>query len=141
MSNLELAREIFDSEQLSFALVKEGRLLARGYRDGVGELLAAVEALGTETEGAALADKIVGKAVAMIAAYAQVRAVYTPLASEAAAAALEQYQIEFTADRIVPLIRNRRNDGPCPMEKLTLPILDPGEAVSTLKNFVMAVCP
>jgi len=88
-----------------------------------------------------LADKVVGKAVAMVAVEAGIRAIYTPLASHAAQQVLDQYAISLNADRMVPLIRNKRNDGPCPMERLTLPLDAPSDAVAALKNFVGRTTP
>ena len=87
---------------------------------------------------AALADKIVGKAVAMVARTAQMRAVYSPLMSQAACDALARDHIAFEYDRLVPLILNKRSDGPCPMERLTLAIDEPRAAVSALRDFVRA---
>jgi hypothetical protein len=136
MTDLELAKNAFHTENLSFALVKQGRTLARGTGDGIGELLTAVETLGNQVRGASLADKIVGKAVAMVAAYGGICAIYSPLASEAARRVLVEHRIELQADRLVPLILNRRNDGPCPMERLTLPLEQPQDAVRALKEFV-----
>ncbi len=141
MNDLELAKQTFESDGAAFVLVKNGRVLAQGTRDGIGELLAAVETLGVETHGASLADKIVGKAVAMVAASAHLRAIYSPLASQAAQFVLAARQIELTADRLVPLILNKRGDGPCPMERLTLPLEDPQDAVHALQAFVAVRAP
>ncbi len=141
MSDIELARASFQAEGLSFALVKDGRELARGTQDGIGELLRAVERLGAELQGASLADKIVGKAVALVSAHAGIRAVYTPLASEAAEKVLADHRIELTADRMVPLILNRRGDGPCPMERLSLPLATPREGMLALQEFVASRAP
>ncbi len=138
MTDLDLAKQILETQGAAFVLVKQGRELARGSREGIGELLAAVETLGPETHGASLADKIVGKAVAMVAAYAGIRAIYSLLASEAASRVLQERQIELTADSHVPLILNKRGDGPCPMERLTLPLEEPVEAVRALRQFVAA---
>jgi len=85
-----------------------------------------------------LADKVVGKAVAMVARAAHLRAVYSPLASQAALDALTIDHIPLEYDRLVPLILNKRNDGPCPMEKLTQPIQNPLQAVTALREFVRA---
>ncbi len=136
MTDVELARQALQRDALAFALVKDGMVLNTGEREGIGELLGAVDALGDGVRGASLADKIVGKAVAMVARAAGVRAVYATLASEAARAALAQDQIPLTYERLVPLILNKHNDGPCPMERLTLPLVDPREAVSALREFV-----
>ncbi len=136
MTDLDRAKQIFQTDGVSFVLVQDGRELARGTHDGIAELLTAVDTLGASAHGASLADKIVGKAVAMVAAYAELRAIYSPLASEAAQHALSERQITLQAERLVPLILNKRNDGPCPMERLTLPLEKPEDAVSALKKFV-----
>lgn len=86
--------------------------------------------------GASLADKIVGKAVAMVAVHGGISAVYSPLASQAASNLLARHRIELKADTMVPLILNRRSDGPCPMERLTMPLEEPEDAVAALKQFV-----
>jgi hypothetical protein len=136
MNDLALAKQTFQGNNYAFVLVKEERVLATGTQEGVGELLAVVAALGDKLQGASLADKIVGKAVAMVAAFAGLAVVYTPLGSEAAIRVCQDYGILFQADHVVPLIRNKRNDGPCPMERLTLPLEQPGEAVAALREFV-----
>lgn len=136
MNDLEYARQLFLEGAYAFVLVRDGQVIATGTRDGVGELLDVLSELGQVLRGASLADKIVGKAVAMIAIEAGISHIYTPLGSRAAEQALQAYGIPFSAERIVPLIRNKRDDGPCPMEKLTLPLTDPGEAVAALRAFV-----
>jgi hypothetical protein len=138
MNDIELARTTFQSNAYAFVLVKDARVVATGTREGIGELLDVVAEHGATLRGAALADKIVGKAVAMVAAYAGITNVYTPLGSQAAQKVLADYGIPFQADYLVPLIRNKRNDGPCPMERLTQPLDEPAEAVKALGEFVAA---
>ena len=138
MNDLELAQQTFRAGPLAFVLVKNGAVLRTGTRDGIGELIQAVDALGDAAHGASLADKVVGKAVAMVARYADLKSVYSPLASQAALDALIIDHIPLEYDRLVPLILNKRNDGPCPMEKLTQPIQDPYLAVKALREFVRA---
>jgi len=138
MMDLELAKRKLNNDSLAFVIVKDGAVLHTGKREGIGELIQAVDALGHAANGAALADKIVGKAVAMVARSARFRSVYSPLASQAARAALAIDKISLEYDRLVPLILNKRNDGPCPMERLTLPIDDPVQAVDALREFVRA---
>ena len=136
MNDLELAQQTFRACPFAFVLVKNGSVLRMGTREGIGELIQAVDALGDAAHGASLADKIVGKAVAMVARAVHLQAVYSPLASQAALDALTIDHIPLEYDRLVPLILNKRNDGPCPMEKLTQPIEDPRQAVAALREFV-----
>jgi hypothetical protein len=135
MTDLQLAKQKLKSDSLAFVIVKDGAILRAGTRDGIGELLETIDALDDQARGAALADKIVGKAVAMVARTAQLRAVYSPLMSQAACDALARARLTFEYDRLVPLILNKRNDGPCPMERLTLPLDDPDAAVNALREF------
>jgi Domain of unknown function (DUF1893) len=147
MTDLELAKEKIRAGSLAFVIVKDGAVLCIGTRDGIGELIEAVDALGAAARGASLADRVVGKAVAMVARVARLRAVYSPLASQAALDALtidrqgDLGQVPLEYDRLVPLILNKRNDGPCPMERLTQPIHDPQQAVAALREFVRARAP
>ena len=136
MDFLDYAMDLYPLGEYAFVIVKDGEVLATGTREGVGELLETVAKHGAGLRGAGLADKIVGKAVAMVAAYAGITKIYTPLGSEAAQKVCEQYGITFRAERIVPLILNKRNDGPCPMERLTLPLAEPTNAVAALREFV-----
>jgi hypothetical protein len=138
MTDLELAQQTFRAGSLAFVIVKDGAVLRTGTRYGIGELIEAVDTLGDAAHGASLADKIAGKAVAMVARTAGFRAVYSPLASQAALDVLAVEHIPLEYDRLVPLILNKRNDGPCPMEKLTQPIQDPRQAVTALREFVRA---
>ncbi len=136
MTDIELARQTYRTGRFTFVLARGGQVLATGTEDGIGELLDVVETHRQAVSGAALADKIVGKAVAMVAVYAGISEVYTPLGSEAAAQTLREHHVRFDADRLVPLIRNQRGDGPCPMEQLTLPLDDAAAAVTALHTFV-----
>jgi hypothetical protein len=136
MNDLDLAKHALGADQRAFVIVKEGQILATGTRDGIAELLDETRALGEKTRGAVLADRIVGKAVAMVARAMEIRAVYTPLASQAARETLAAAQIEFAYEHLVPLIMNQRGDGPCPLERLTLPLTDPRHAVEALCAFV-----
>jgi hypothetical protein len=138
VTDLELAKQKLQSDARAFVIVKDGGVLRTGTRDGIGELIEAIDALGEQARGAALADKIVGKAVAQVARLARLGAVYSPLMSQAACNALTRDHIAFEYDRLVPLILNKRSDGPCPMERLTLPIDDPRKAVDALRDFVHA---
>ncbi len=135
MTDLELAKQVLNQDALAFVLVKKGSILKTGTRDGIGELIETIDTLGDRARDASLADKIVGKAVAMVARHAGLDAIYSPLASQAALDALAPAHILLEYDRLVPLILNKRNDGPCPMERLTLPIYEPQQAVDALREF------
>ncbi len=137
--DLTLARETLDTGHLAFVLVCEGHVIASGQERGVATLLAAVDRLGADVCGASLADKVVGKAVALIVAHTGIVAVDARLASDTALSFLRARGIPIHCDQSVPQILNRRGDGPCPMEKLTQAHDDPAEGMARLREFVASM--
>ena len=134
-ADLELAKTILREQGKVLALVKGGRVLGTGERQGVADLMSLASQLGTQAQGAALADSVVGKAAAMIARSMGISALYAQLASETARLALGQ-DISLEYEQLVPLILNRKGDGPCPLEKLVMTIDDPRQAVAALQSFL-----
>ena len=87
---------------------------------------------GVDLAGFAAADRVVGRAAALLYAAAGVRAVHAVLAGEQAGAILEQHGIAFTAERTVSRILNRPRTGPCPMEAAVAGTDDPSQALPLL---------
>jgi len=138
MNDLAQARQLLDADKLAFVLVRDGKVIATGDDYGVRELLAAVDRLGPLARSASLADKVVGKAVALIVVHAGICAVDTRVASESAVRLLKMHGVPLHAAGIVPQILNRRGDGPCPMEKVTMPFEDVEPGLETLRAFIAA---
>ena len=134
--DLALATEVLRSQGLSFVLAKEGRVLGSSCAQGVEELLELVDRWGEEACGSSLADKVAGKAVAVIARWARLAAVYAPLMSEAAREELQKGGILAIWEELVPLILNNWGTGPCPLEKAVLPLESPESAVASLRALV-----
>ena len=84
--------------------------------------------------GAAVADKIVGRASAMLMVYGGVTEVFTAVISERALELLQEYGIECTYVNTCHAIANRRGDGICPMERAVAPIKEPEQAFLVLKE-------
>jgi hypothetical protein len=134
--DLELAKRELLTGDNALVLVKAGRVLGTGQRAGIADLLHLAEQLGPKSRGAALADRVVGKAAALIAQHMGVTSVFTPLASDLARETLAKGGIQLECERLVPAILNRRGDGPCPMEKLVSAIDEPAAAVKALQGFL-----
>ena len=77
---------------------------------------------GTEDRVAGLPgpviDKVIGKAAAFICILRNVKAVYTPVASESAKILLAEKGIDLQAKKVIPEIRNSNKTDQCPMEKM-----------------------
>ena len=86
--------------------------------------------------GLDVADKIVGKASAMLLTLSGVRSVYALTLSKAGQAIFEKYDIPYRYDVLTDYIENRSHDGMCPMEMTVKDIDDLEEAYLALRNKV-----
>ncbi len=102
-------------------------------RRGVAPLLEWLES-GVDLRGFSAADKVVGKAAAMLYVLLGIKAVYAEVLSERAAAVFNRFGIAFSCGETVPKIRNRTNTGFCPMEEATAAIDDPHEALCAIRE-------
>ena len=100
---------------------------------GIAPLLEYIEN-GENLKGFSVADKIVGKAAALLYVYLGVKCVYAQVLSQGAEEAFIKYGIPFEYSTKTDKIINRCGDGLCPMEQTVLNINDPSEAVIVLKN-------
>ncbi len=89
---------------------------------------------GMDLKGFSAADRVVGRATAFLYVLLGVKAVHARIISRPAAAVLETYGIESSAEKMVEGIINRRGDGPCPFEAAVLEITDAGEALAAIRN-------
>ncbi|MBQ8782496.1 MAG: DUF1893 domain-containing protein [Clostridia bacterium] len=89
---------------------------------------------GKSFVGYSVADKVVGKAAALLYVTLGVKTVYAPVISKGAAKVLEKYCIEYWYDTLADAIINRKGDGFCPMETAVKEIDTPEEALVAIKN-------
>ncbi|MCI9272379.1 MAG: DUF1893 domain-containing protein [Clostridiales bacterium] len=103
---------------------------------GIKPLLNWLECEKSPLKQASVADKVVGKAAALLFAYGGVSHLHALVISEPAAKALEELSIPFEYEKRVPYIINRTRTGMCPMEKQVLEISDPQRAYQVLRQLV-----
>jgi hypothetical protein len=80
------------------------------------------------------ADRVVGKAAAFLYVLLGIRAVYAEIVSIPAAQVLNRYGIPLFYDTQVNAIRNRTQDGFCPMESAVWEIDDPQQAKKAIEE-------
>jgi len=134
-NDLDLAREILRAGDYRLVIVKEGEVLWQSDDRVLLGLLACVDALGTASRGASMADVVVGKAAALLARAVGVEAVYTPLLSRRALDYLRQQGIRMEYDLLVEGILNRSRNDFCPLERLTADIDDAARALEVIRGF------
>lgn len=134
-SDLDLTREILRAGDCRLVIVKGGEVLWRSDDRMLHGLVACVDALGTTSHGATMADTVVGKAAALLARAAGVEEIYTPLLSQRALDYLQQQGVRLEYEKLVPGILNRNRDGLCPLEQIITGVDDAGEALEIIRAF------
>jgi len=120
--------------KLTLCVVKEQDTLFESELHGVAAFLELVEEMKDKLEGASVADKVVGKAVALMCVYVKVKAVYATTLSLAAEALFERHSIYFEYDNLVEGILRADRNGICPFEQLVRDVSDSSEAYRKLKS-------
>lgn len=131
MNDLELAKEELKKEGCTFAAAKDGEVISSEKR-GVVPLIEMLDS-GHDHSGFSCADKVCGKAPALIYVLLGVSEVYARVMTRDAARILESAGIGCTYDALADKIINRAGTDICPMEKTVLGIGDPEEAVSAIR--------
>ena len=136
MDIMERAKELLQREKCSCVLMRNGEP-ALSWERGIRPILLWLEEDPGFLKGAVVADKVIGKAAAMLFVYGGVHSVYTGVISQPAADFFTASGIPFTADKTVPGIRNRDNTGPCPMESVALGLTNPEEAYREFRKRIL----
>lgn len=130
MNDLERAKSLLQSGGYTCVLCKDD-IVHTSFHRGVRPLL---ELLETDVSGFYAADKVVGKATALLYCLLNVKAIHAQVISQAALQVLQNSPIAVSWDRQVDYIKNRAGDGRCPMEQATEGIDDPQEALVAIQK-------
>lgn len=129
----ELARAtLLTTEGATCAAVRNGETMITHER-GVKPLLQWISE-GRSFEGWSVADKVVGKAPALLYVQLKPAVVYAIAMSEAARDILLANGIACGCEDLVPFIVNRAGNGQCPMDASVTNISDPREAERAIRE-------
>ncbi|MDR2729225.1 MAG: DUF1893 domain-containing protein [Chitinispirillales bacterium] len=131
MSDIEKAKSILKEGGYGCVFCKDDLVYSK---TGIG-VSPIMELLNTQTNlsGLCVADKVVGKAAAMLFALAEVKEVYGEVMSKQAENCLNQHNIKYSYGEIVDAIMNRKGTGICPMEMAVKDIDEPKAAFEAIK--------
>lgn len=129
----ELARTtLLSAKGATCVAVRNGETIITRER-GVKPLLQWISG-GRSFEGWSVADKVVGKAPALLYVKLKPAAVFATALSEDARDILLANGIACGCDDLVPFIVNRAGDGQCPMDASVVGISDPHEAERAIRE-------
>jgi len=114
-------------------VIKNGSVLFNSREAGIKPLLEAIHSIpAAELRSAQVADTVVGKAGALLLAYADVAFVASRVMSEIAMDTLRAHRIPFYTQNAVPTILGRNANQKCPFEKAVRDVTDPRRALDIL---------
>lgn len=124
---LERAKTLLSSTDSTIAVVSVDDVYTSQER-GVKPLLHLLTEKKGFLKGASVADKVIGKAAALLMVLGEIKEVHTLIISEPAIKVFEKHNTPCFYDKKVDRIVNRTGDGLCPMETLCLDVEEPQEA-------------
>jgi len=134
MSRLDKAKEVlFEEEALTFAAVGADDEVYSSQKKGIAPIMEILWENPEILRGAAVADKVIGKAAALLLIKGRVATLYAKVISKHAYAVLMNSAVQISYDNQVAFIINRNNTGMCPMEEAVLGIDDADAAYELLQ--------
>ena len=134
MEDIELARSLLEEEKWNLVMVKGGQVLFSSRESGVAPFFQAVQSMEESLHNAAVADRIVGLAVAMLCLHARITSVYAGIASQGALDMLKGQGVTVSSKNAVPYISNYDDTDLCPFEKLAGTCQRPSQLVVALQS-------
>jgi hypothetical protein len=135
MGDIDEAKRILGKEGATLVIVKEGRVLFTSDSSGIRGLLQAIEELGKEMAGSSVADRIVGRAAALLLAYSKIGEVFAFIISTEGLKVLRENGIKVEHQNVVQTILDRTGMNVCPFEKFSSKIKAIETAYDQLKAF------
>lgn len=134
--DLLTAKEHLLTKGHKIVAVKDEKVIFTSDEPGINGLLNILSKNSEYLIDSSIADRVIGRAAALLICFGNISRVFTPVMSESALAALQKEKIEVHFDRKVDFIKNRAGNGICPMEKECLDIDEPQEAFFLLSGYM-----
>lgn len=131
MFNLSDAKKLLESE--STCVLFKGDEVIESKERGIKPIMWLI-AENKNLKGFHLADKIIGKAVALLAVYAGITNAFAEVMSKSAVEVLKKHNIDYSYKTLTDKIINREGTGICPMEETVQNIDDAATAYAALKT-------
>ncbi len=125
-------------DKVTFAAVGKKGIYTSEKR-GVKPILDKIDADPGFFDGASVADRVIGKAAAMLLEKYGVAEIYAQVTSEYAAAYLENKSVKLTYEKKTDFIMNRSGTDMCPMEKTVLNTDNADEGEILIRKRIKAI--
>jgi hypothetical protein len=133
MQDLAIAKNRLNEKSLTLCIAKNGEIIFETSLPKISGFFDALENFREQLEGASVADRVVGKAIALLCVFAKVKAVYARTLGKKAEAVLEENAVYHEWENLVDNVLAVDKAGICPFERLASEISDPKVAYEKLK--------
>ena len=132
----EKAKRLIQSEKVSCAVIRDGKIVHTANGRGISPLIALYESDPEQMRGALIVDKIIGKAAAMMIVLGGAKSAYGETMSASARDYLAAHGCEAGWGKLIEIVSNRAGDGMCPLENSVLSTDDPETGYHILKETI-----
>ena len=133
-ADFAIAAKRLSQKSLSLVVVKNGEVLFETESHGLGDLIRAINQLKSSMKGSSVADRIVGRAAALLFVYSGVSAVFAVTISDGGIEILKNNNVFHEFEKRVPRILNLKKTDVCPFEKLVAELSSPEVTYERLKT-------
>ncbi len=133
MQDVEIAKNQLYNKNLTLAIVKNGIIIFQTDSHRISGFIGAIEKFGIQLRGASVADRVAGKAIALLCVYAGINQVYAEVLSKKAQIIFEENKIMFSWKEIIDNVLDFDKANVCPFEKVAADISNPNESYDTFK--------
>lgn len=137
MNSLEAAKKALAEGGYTCVVASGGKVIFTSNDRGVKPLVEYCHRFGKDRrEDAALADKVIGRAAALLAILSGITELYARVLSVSALEELKAAGIPAGCETMAEAIRNRAGTGLCPMERLSQGVTTPEEMLARAEKFL-----
>ncbi|MEG0771338.1 MAG: DUF1893 domain-containing protein [Clostridia bacterium] len=133
---MEDISQIILNDEASFVLSNSNEIVVKDSSIGVKPIISIIDNDASLLNNADVADKIIGKAAALLLCRYNVKSVFAKIISKPAILVLEKYNIPYSYSHLVDNIKNRTNTDICPLEKSVINIEELPLAETAIRNTI-----
>lgn len=116
LDKIKVGIKVLKEEECSFVFVDASGLIKTDQGVGIKPIMKELRENKKYFKDGFIADKVIGKAAALMLVLSEVKSVHGIIMSKTAVEILANNKINYSYDNLVPFIENRTKTGACPLE-------------------------
>jgi hypothetical protein len=141
MQDLEIAKKQLYDNELTLVIAKNGKVIFQTDSHRISGFMYAIDTIGTQLKDASVADRVAGKALALLCIYAGINEIYAEVLSKKARALFEECMVACKWKQLVDNVLDLNKTDMCPFEKAAANIVDPKDSYAAFKALLEKMKP